>query len=126
MNNGGTNIFTSRRTNYLHCKYWVISQEEAKTKDKSVLIHEKVPEGYFDARIESDIENTSSVISQSFMFDSNSVSISTTDFVDNLKKNCLVECMGAIWRVENVSRTPIRNNYEFWEPAYRTYLQLRR
>ena len=34
MNNGSVNLFTSRRTNYLECEYWLVSKDE-RDKDKS-------------------------------------------------------------------------------------------
>lgn len=129
MNNGGVNIFTSRRTDFLECTYWLVSNDE-RNKDKSQLIYEKAPEGIFFARIENTEENTSSVIAQTFLFDSSNITISTADYVDGLKKNCLVEINmlgGTIWRVESVNKELIRNNYQFDNNIqYRTYLQLRR
>ena len=128
MNNGGVNLFTSRRTNFLECEYWLVSKDE-RDKDKSKLTYEKAPEGTFYAKIENSIENASSVIAQAFLFDSTNISISTTDCVDNLKRNCLikVENFDGIWRVDSVNRVPIRGNYQFsTDIQFRTYIQLRR
>lgn len=126
MNNGGVNTFTSRRTNFLECQYWLVSKDE-RDKDKSQLTHEKAPEGTFYAKIENSIENNSSVIAQTFLFDSTDLSISTTDFVDGLKKNCLVkvENFEGIWRVDSTNKAPIKGNYQF-DIQFKTYIQLRR
>ena len=102
MNNGGANEFTSRRTNFLECEYWLVEKDNLQ-KDKSVLTHEKLPNGSFSAKIENTIENSSSIIGQTFLFDSKTLSISTTDYVDGLKRNCIVRCRGVIWRVESVN-----------------------
>ena len=131
MNNGGVNTFTSRRTNFLECEYWLVSKDE-RDKDKSQLTHEKAPEGEFYARIENSVENTSSVIAQTFLFDSQNLSISTTDYVEGLKKNCLVAiknnpALEGVWRVDSLNKAPIRSNYQFdTDIQYRTYIQLRR
>lgn len=128
MNNGGVNIFTSRRTNFLDCEYWLVSKDDLQ-KDKSKLTHENTPEGAFNAKIENSVENSSSVIAQTFLFDSNTLSISTTDLVPGLKRNCLVKIkqLEGIWRVESINQIPIRVNYQFdTEITFRTYLQLRR
>ncbi len=128
MNNGGVNTFTSRRTNFLECEYWLVSNDE-RNMDKSQLTHEKAPEGSFYAKIENSIENTSSVIAQTFLFDSQNLSISTTDYVEGLKKNCLVKVNNfeGVWRVDSANKVPIRSNYQFdTDIQYRTYIQLRR
>ena len=129
MNNGGINTFTSRRGHYLDCEYWLVEKGELQ-EDKSELIHKKKSEGTFDAKIENTEENTSSVIAQTFMFDSTTLSISTNDDVPGLKRNCLVviEQWGrkVIWRVESTNKKPIRCNYEFGEVAFKTYIELRR
>lgn len=128
MNNGAVNIFTSRRTNFLDCEYWLVEKNDL-TKDKSLLTHENTPEGTFSAKIENVIENSSSVVAQTFIFDSNTLSISTTDFIPGLKRNCLVKInqLEGIWRVDNINQSPIRNNYQFdSELTFKTYIQLRR
>lgn len=129
MNNGGVKTSTSRRTNHLECEYWLVSKDDVRT-DKSVLTHERAPEGEFYAKIENNVENSPSVIGQAFMFDSSSVSISTTDAIPGLKNNCLVRInnhayLEGIWRVESVNAIPIRSNYQF-EIDFRTYIQLRK
>ena len=128
MNKGSVNEFTTRRTNYLECRYWLVSRDEI-NKDKSQLTHERAPEGEFYAKIENTIENTTSVIAQSFLFDSTNLSISTNDNVEGLKKNCLVEIKGmeGIWRAESVNKTPIRSNYQFdMDIQCKTYINLRK
>lgn len=128
MNNGSVNLFTSRRTNFLECEYWLVSKDE-RDKDKSQLTHEKASYGTFYAKIENSIENTSSVIAQAFLFDSTNLSISTNDIVEGMKKNCLVKVTGfeGIWRVESMNKVPIKSNYQFdTDIQFKTYLELRR
>ena len=128
MNNGGVNIFTSRRTNFLDCEYWLVSKDDLQ-KDKSILTHEKAPEGTFYARIENSVEDSSSVIAQTFLFDSSTLSISTTDCVPGLKRNCLIKIdkIPGIWRVESANQVPIKEVYQFdSDIAFRTYIQLRK
>jgi len=128
MNNGSVNIFTSRRTNFLECEYWLVSKDE-RDKDKSQLTYEKIADGTFYAKIENSIENTSSVIAQTFMFDSNNLSISTNDCINDIKRNCLVKVFGisGIWRVDSVNKVPIKSIYQFdSDIQYKTYLELRR
>lgn len=132
MNRGSVNEFTSRRTNYLECEYWLVSRNEI-NKDKSQLTYERAPEGEFCAKIENSLENTTSVIAQSFLFDSTNLSISTNDYVDGLKKNCLVKIndsngiFDGVWRVESANKVPIRNNYQFdVDIQFKTYINLRK
>lgn len=123
---GNVNIFTSRRTNFIECEYWLVSKDEI-NKDKTILTNEKKSDGFFYAKIENYIENTSSVIAQTFLFDSTSLSISTNDTVEDFKRNCIVKCLGVIWRVDSCHKQPIRANYQFENDlTLKTYIQLRR
>jgi len=129
MNDGSVDLFTSRRTNFLDCEYWLVAKDDF-NKNKNVLTHENLPQGEFSAMIENSYENTTSVISDSFMFDKNSLLISTQDCIDGLKKNCLVKTTDyfgneVVWIVDSVGFKPIRGNYQF-ELKFKAYIQLRR
>lgn len=128
MNNGSVNLFTSRRINFLECEYWLVSKNDI-SKDRTKLTYENVPEGQFTAKIENSVENRSTVVAQTFLFDTSSLAISTTDSVPGLKRNCLVSIkqFEGTWRVESIDQYPIRINYQFDnEITYRTVIQLRR
>lgn len=126
MPRGTVDLFTSRRTNFIECKYWLISKEDM-GKNKEDLTHNKMYDGTFDAKFENQIENTMSVIGQTFMFDSNTVSISTLDDISDLKKNCLVEFYNLVWRVNDVTRAPIKSDFQMSnEIRFKYYMELRR
>ncbi len=132
MRRGYVDEFTSRRTTWLECEYWAVAKDEL-NKDKSVLAHEKTPQGRFSAKVEDYENNTSSVISQSFLFDTTDLSISTNDYIPDIKKNYIVRCVidgddnDIFWRIESLTRTPIRGNYEYKGSInFKTRLELRR
>lgn len=128
MYHGTADIFTSRRTNFLDCEYWLVVKGEEQT-DKSTLMHEKQKSGVFSASIEGTEENSNSVIAQTLLFDSNSLTISTDDDISDMKKNAIILMVdtGLIWRVDRVSKLPIRTNYQFDNSiSYKYYLDLRR
>lgn len=128
MGYGTVDVFTSRRTNFLDCEYWIVAKGEEQ-KDKSILMHEKQKSGVFSASIDGAEENSNSVIAQTLLFDSNSVTISTDDDVSDIKKNTIILMVdtGLIWRVDRVSKLPIRTNYQFDNMiSYKYYLDLRR
>ena len=126
MPKGNTDIFTSRRVNFIECKYWLVSKEEAQ-KNKEDIAYSRIHNGTFEAKFENQMENTMSVIGQTFMFDSNTVSISTQDDIYELKKNCLVEFLGMIWRINNITKIPIRNNFQLCNDIkFKYFLELRR
>lgn len=128
MESGSVNLFTSRRINFLECKYWLVDQKNA-TIDKNELTYEVRPSGEFYAKIENSIENSSQVVAQAFLFDSNSLTISTMDDIPNLKRNSLVKInsFDGIWRVETISKIMIRKNFQFGnELFYKTVIQLRK
>ena len=128
MSYGTVDVFTSRRTNFLDCEYWVVAKGEEQ-KDKSILMHERQKSGVFSAGIDGVEENSNSVIVQTLLFDSNSVTISTDDDISDIKKNAIVLMVdtGLIWRVDRVSKLPIRTNYQFDNTiSYKYYLDLRR
>lgn len=126
MPRGSTDIFTSRRTNFIDCEYWLIAKEDI-TRTKEELVFNERPDGFFSAKFENQFENSVSVIGQSFMFDSNTVTISTEDDVKDLKKNCLVKFNGDVWRINIITRIPIRNDFQMSkEIRFKTTMELRR
>lgn len=113
MAGGSTNLFTSRRTNFIKCEFWNVKKANV---DKNEIVNEENPIGTFYAKIENNtISNSTNIVGQNFAFDSNNMSISTNDYIPEMKRNCIVRLEGfdGLWRVDNVEKVQLRSNYQF-------------
>lgn len=123
---GAVDEFTSRRGCFCECEYWLVSKNDLSRSKEELTINQK-SSGTFTAKIEGAFENSSSVIAQTFLFNSDTVSISTMDYIEDIKKNCIIKFMDMLWRVDSVQKNPIRNNYEIGgDISFKYFLELRR
>ena len=109
---GNTDIFTSRRGNFLECKYWHLDEELLKF-DRNEIVYKRNPTGRFLAKQENEFVSENMTVAGSFMFDSNNVTISTRDCVNSLKQNDLVLVNGIIYRVSYIRRKPLAKNLQY-------------
>lgn len=123
MAGGCIDLYTSRRTNFFKCKYWVRNDNDY---DLEELTHNDEPSGSFYAKEENSIQLQSNVVNGAFMFDEQSVFISTTDVV-SMKKGDAVLFDGEYWNVINVQVRDIHRNSQFMKrKSKKTYIQLKR
>lgn len=118
-------LFTSRREYFERCVYWALDEEEY-IKDNEIA-YQMLPTGFFNAKQVSGEENTPQVVGGAFMFDSNTITLKTNDYIEDIKKNFLVEYKEEVWRVVNVQKVPIRKENQFHNKIkYTYYLRLKR
>lgn len=105
-------IFQSKRNYNQLCKWWSCTDEDRNTLDELIL--KRVPTGIFYAKEVSQQDSSSSVLSNTFMFERNQVTIKTPDNIYGIKKNDLVEYEGERWIVELVQKPHSRLQHTFF------------
>lgn len=122
---GCTNINEGKRTQFHKCEYW--KRDNNDTISLDILVHEKKADGRFSARQENNRTNDANIVAGLFMFDNESITLSTTDIV-NIIKNDVVKFENQYWNVINVQFVERHKNSEFMtrNVSKRTYIQLRR
>lgn len=103
----GIDIWTSRRDCFEECKWW--NRDEDNFIENDELIHQIPPTGIFYAKEYSPEIRDSSVIAGVFMFDRQSVTLRSTDDLNNLHKNAMVLYKGEKWIVDNIQKKQMRN-----------------
>lgn len=112
-----------RRTHFHKCVYWKRNDSDMSLEQ---LTHEKAPDGRFDARQENNRTNDANIVAGMFMFDNETITLSTFDKV-NIIKNDIVQFENQLWNVVNVQIVEQHKNSEYQlHPSKRTYIQLRR
>lgn len=123
---GTVDLFHSRRTNYIECRYWV-RDERKSIGDASKWIMENTESGRFYARELSPKYNQMNQAANVFAFDKNSITIETDDHIDNISRGCIVEYNGELWIVDIVQCKVHRKESEFnKELDYKYTINLRR
>lgn len=108
MIEGSIDIFTSRRANNLECEYWNLTSSNLNI-DRNKFVYENKPTGFFTATEGSEYVE-SSQRSSVFMVDTNSLSLVTSDDIQEMKMNALVRIDGKekLWRVVSISKAPLK------------------
>lgn len=131
-------IFTSRRNHFCTCYYWKKNEREIEMdanlssmisvdRDTDELCYEREPDGTFSAREVSSYEGGNNTVAGAFMFEENSVTLSTNDFIPLLNTNDVVVHNGYVWRVIKVSRKKKKRFSQFSsEDLYTSYISLKR
>lgn len=118
----GIDINTSRRTNHSKCEYWKVNE---RNKDKSELIYEKKSDGVFYAKEISAFSKDIQYIGDVFAFQSNTITLVTSDNND-ISINNIVRFNGKLWIVVNIQRRRIMKQTEFSKKtSHYTYIQLK-
>lgn len=122
---GCTNVTLGKRTHFHRCEYWKRNNDNTISLD--MLVHEKKADGRFSARQENNRTNNANIVAGLFMFDNESITLSTFDSIDIIK-NDVVKFENQYWNVVNVQYVEQHKNSEFMTKGIgkRTYIQLRR
>ena len=124
MSTGCIDIYASRRCNYEYCRFWV--RDGDSSVPDSTLVHSKKPDGCFYATEENPESLQDSILSDSFMFDENFVVISSTDSVEGISAEDLVEYDGRVWIVQGVQKYKIKKRSEFSSGGqYKYYIRMK-
>lgn len=110
MAKGMINLYTSRRTNFIRCKFW--SQEEHENiANKNELLYKREPTGEFIASEEGAYTNRNNILNGEFMFDANFIVLKTQDDISKLRTNDKVWTDDDnFWIVEDVQKAPIKKH----------------
>lgn len=122
------NPYRTKRGKFLTFKYWSITKDNMRV-DKSTLTHEEKPSGTFDASFYNPETKSTTVVGQSFMFNTKNMTIASNDDLRDLNVNDILEyeeIPGQIWRVDSVDTEIIRNNYEFCDVTLRYIINITR
>lgn len=122
MQNGGMAdlLFTDRRTNFDRCRYWTVDRENPK---KNILDYlEEEPSGFFNARMYSPQEKNKNIIAGSFMFDEETLAITTKDDVGDIEQNDVICFREELYRVQNIQKRHIRTNNQYSDRIGFSYL----
>lgn len=123
MSGGCIDLYTGRRTHFFECKYWNRDNTDA---DLEEIVHNDEPSGSFYAKEENSVQHNINIVGGAFMFDEQSVFISTNDDV-SIKKGDIVLFDGEYWNVLNVQVRDVHKNAQFLRKrAKHTYIQLKR
>lgn len=120
---GCTNLLMGRRGHFDKCKYWVCDE---RNPDLSEYTYEHSPKGIFYAEETTAKERKKLVISNSFMFDEELITIKTKSQV-TMKKGDLIEYEEELWIVQSFQTLKINKNNEFMRhPSTISYIQIKR
>ena len=110
MAKGLINLYTSRRTSFIRCKYW--SQEEHEDiANKNEILYKVTPTGEFYASEENAYTNRNNIVNGTFLFDANFIVLKTQDNVSKIMPNDKVWTDdGNFWIVEDVQKAPIKKH----------------
>lgn len=122
-------LYTSRRTKFIKCKFW--SQDENEDYvSRNEILYNIVPTGKFYAEEANPYSNSNDVIGNDFMFDSNSITLKTTDDVSKIKVNDKVWTDDdKFWIVTDVQKSVMKKQRNYMKGKYcnaEYYISLRR
>lgn len=121
MGYGLTDLYSSRRVNFIRCKFW--SQEEHEDiANKNELLYKIEPTGRFTATEENAYMNRNNILNETFLFDSNFIVLKTSDNISKLRANDRVWTDdGNFWIVEDVQKKPFKKTRHMVKSKYGTY-----
>jgi hypothetical protein len=123
MARGKVDFFTSRRSNFEECEYWL---RDINANPNELVYQSRVCDGTFDAKISNPETSGSNVIGGVFMFDTKNLMLETYDDIDEIKVNDVVKYNGCFYIITQIQKYPLRKNTQFHsDQQYITYLSLR-
>lgn len=126
MNSGRVDVFTSRRTNYNKCRYWIARDEVNGTSPTDYDI-DSIEDGVFYAREENSEVFGYQVVANDVLFEEQNIMISTMDDVHDLIVNSMVEYNDEKWRVADIQRVKQKKQNQLSKIiAYKYFISLRR
>lgn len=116
---GRVDVYTSRRTGYRKCPFWIRDERDSKgTPSQWVL--QNMESGHFYAKPSVAKTNRMDPVTGVWGIDSNRVTIETNDHIDDLSRGCLVKYDGELWLVEMVQSIPHLKEMEFAKHSCKT------
>lgn len=118
-------IYRGRRDLFTKCTYW----SQITNNDivlNSEIVYNTTPTGHFYAKEISSLTTDNQVLGEAFMFESNNVTLQTTDNVSDLKVNDKVVYLDKEYRVDNIQKTAENRQRQFRvKTSYTYYISLR-
>lgn len=104
-------IFQSRRNYNEPCKWW--ARNESDEHEPNELVSKRVPNGTFMAKEMSPMQLMNMNLGGAFRIDSTHTTIKSTDNLEEMKGDDLVEYQGELWRVDDIqkSKAKIQNTW---------------
>lgn len=119
----GIDIFTSRRTNFEECEYWL---RDVNADPNELVYKTRRSNGTFYAKISNPETSGQNVLGGVFMFDTKNLMLETFDEIEEVKVNDVVKFNGSFYIITQIQKYPVRKNTQFHnEQQYITYLSLR-
>ena len=123
MAGGCIDIYTSRRTEHEKCYYWKRNEDN---RDLSEYAYEEYYDGFFYAREYVAEFFQKQNVSNTFMFDSSTITLETKDKVE-IEPNDVIFYDENYWRVVNVNKVEYHKNSQFGKKkSYQTFIQIKR
>lgn len=124
-NTGSVDLFTSRRINYDKCTYWCVDDAWSDMHPNEIAVQKK-PTGFFFANEEDMLSFENQIIASAFVFQSATITLSTSDYIPELKPNDLVKHDDIIYRVTAVRTRPYKRHQQYSKnPSKKTYIALK-
>lgn len=130
----GADLYQSRRTNFVKCRYWIAKDTEA-FKDLGMEAIQsddgykisQYCDGVFMAKERTAEDNSKKIIENVYMYNVTNIQLETTDNISYLTQDSIVEYNGLYWRVTNIQKEKIKKQGQFLRnPSYKYYLSLTR
>lgn len=96
-------IFQSRRNYNEPCRWW--SRNESDDNEPNELISKRVPTGTFMAKEMSPMQLMNMNLGGTFRIDSTHTTIKTTDDLEGIKSDDLIEYQNDLWRIDDVQKS---------------------
>lgn len=127
-------LYQSRRTNFVKCRYWIAKDTEAFKdlgmdairSDDGYKISQYC-DGMFMAKERTAEDNSKKIIENVYMYNVTNIQLETADNISCLTQDSIVEYNGLYWRVTNVQREKVKKQGQYLrKPSYKYYLSLTR
>lgn len=130
----GADLYQSRRTNFVRCRYWIAKDTEAFKDLGTEAIRaddgykiSQYCDGMFMAKERTAEDNSKKIVENVFMFDTSRIQLETTDNISFLVQDSIVEYNGLYWRVTDNQKEKLKKQGQFLrKPSYKYYLSLMR
>ena len=118
-------LWKGRRTLFIKCEYWSqIENEDIVARNQ--IIYERKPSGHFYAKEINSVTVDNQVLGEAFMFQSNNVTLQTTDDISNLSINDKVKYLDKEYRVDSIQKIAENKQRQYRNKvSYTYYISLR-
>lgn len=118
-------LWKGRRTLFIKCEYWSqIENEDIVARNQ--IIYERKSSGHFYAKEINSVTVDNQVLGEAFMFQSNNVTLQTTDDISNLSINDKVKYLDKEYRVDSIQKIAENKQRQYRNKvSYTYYISLR-